>query len=75
MQIFGMLYKAGHVRKDFKLRLWVMDGAKVCYYKLGEQKYKGYFMVHMIKECKQVNVMKENSVSSTVHSTVLARVR
>ena len=41
MQVFGMLYKAGHVRKDLKLRLWRMDGAKVSYYKLGELEPKG----------------------------------
>ena len=51
MQVFGMVYKEGQLRKDLKLRLWVMDGAKVSYYKLGESTPKGFFMVHMIKEC------------------------
>jgi hypothetical protein len=41
MQVFGMLYKAGHVRKDLKLRLWVMNGARVEYYKLGETEPRG----------------------------------
>lgn len=30
-----------------QLRLWVMDGAKVSYYKLGESTPKGAFHVHM----------------------------
>ena len=38
----------------------VMDGAKVSYYKLGDHQPKGSFHVHMIKGCKQVDIMKES---------------
>ena len=38
----------------------VMDGAKVSYFKLGDHQPKGSFHVHMIKGCKQVDIMKES---------------
>ena len=54
MQVFGMLYKQGAARSSFSLRLWIMDGAKISYYKLGDTKPRGNFFVHTIRAIEQV---------------------
>ena len=48
---FGLLTKRGHLVKNEKMRLFVVDGAKVSYYKLGDVRGVeacGYFLLNRV---------------------------
>ena len=43
-QVYGLLQKRGHRRKNFTLRLFVLDNVGVVsYYRLGETRVRGRF--------------------------------
>ena len=48
MIVYGLLYKQGHVNHNWTMRLFVLDGGKVSYYKLGETSPKGYILTSSI---------------------------
>ena len=50
MIVYGLLYKEGHIHKNWTMRLFVLDGGKLSYYKLGESSAKGFFFVHRINK-------------------------
>ena len=45
MLVYGVLLKQGHRRRSSKLRLFVLDGGRVSYYKLGSTRALGSFPV------------------------------
>ena len=43
MVVYGMMYKRGHKRKNWQMRLFVLDGSTCKYYELGNTEMKGSF--------------------------------
>ena len=54
MQIYGLMLKQGHKRKNFTLRLFILDKkGTVSYCKLGETKPRGSFSVSAVKSVER----------------------
>ena len=49
MIIFGMCYKRGHMRKNWSMRLLVLDGGKCSYYELGAAEKKNSFELSQVR--------------------------
>ena len=52
MMVYGLLYKRGHIVKNWQMRMFVLDGGKLSYYQLGETEPKGHLMLHLIRKGK-----------------------
>ena len=51
-QVYGLLQKRGHRRKNFTLRLFVLDNVGVVsYYRLGETRVRGRFKLADVVRC------------------------
>ena len=61
MMVYGLLYKRGHIVKNWQMRMFVLDGGKLSYYQLGETEPKGHLMLHLIRKVSLVSLpMKRN---------------
>jgi hypothetical protein len=61
MMVYGLLYKRGHIVKNWQMRMFVLDGGKLSYYQLGETEPKGHLMLHLIRKVSMVSLpMKRN---------------
>lgn len=49
MVVYGMLYKRGHKRKNWQMRLFVLDGSTCKYYELGNTEVKGSFDLAQVR--------------------------
>lgn len=61
MMVYGLLYKRGHIVKNWQMRMFVLDGGKLSYYQLGETEPKGHLMLHLIRKVSMISLpMKRN---------------
>jgi hypothetical protein len=61
MMVYGLLYKRGHIVKNWQMRMFVLDGGKLSYYQLGETESKGHLMLHLVRKVSMVQLpMKRN---------------
>lgn len=56
MIIYGMVYKRGHKRKNWQMRLFVLDGSTCKYYELGNTEMKGSFELAQVRRRLLVSV-------------------
>ena len=75
MIIYGMCYKRGHVRKNWQIRLLVLDGDTLSYYELGNPLAKNTFSLAQVTSAEVTKVQSKvsrqpPSTHRTVHSTV-----
>ncbi len=52
MVVYGMLYKRGHKRKNWQMRLFVLDGSTCKYYELGNTEMKGSFELAQVRSIR-----------------------
>eukprot|EP01051_Picozoa_sp_SAG22_P002011 SAG22_NODE_85_length_21510_cov_6.472187_17_plen_71_part_00 len=50
MLVYGVMYKKGHMRKNWQMRLFILNGDVCSYYTLGEHEAKGSFNLSQITE-------------------------
>ena len=65
MVVYGMMYKRGHKRKNWQMRLFVLDGSTCKYYELGNTEMKGSFELAEVR--LQIPLI---SACQCVHCTV-----
>lgn len=56
MMVYGLLYKRGHIIKNWQMRMFVLDGGQLSYYQLGETEAKGHLMLHLIRKVSLVQM-------------------
>ena len=56
MMVYGLLYKRGHIVKNWQMRMFVLDGGKLSYYQLGETEPRGNLMLHLIRKVSHVSL-------------------
>ena len=59
MQTYGLLYKQGHLVKNWQTRLFILSGGQLKYYVPGDTEAKGTIMLHHIKTVQAVT-MRQN---------------